>query len=51
MIGMAVVLLIGTFVSIAWAPETKSIALNEASDPHTGKNQQEVGNTAKEVGL
>jgi putative MFS transporter len=34
MIAMAIILLIGTFVSIAWAPETKSLSLNEASDPH-----------------
>nr|WP_207789300.1 MFS transporter [Neobacillus terrae] len=33
MIGMSIVLLIGTIVSIAWAPETKSLALNEASNP------------------
>lgn len=32
-IGMSFVLLIGTIVSIAWAPETKSLALNEASNP------------------
>jgi MFS transporter, putative metabolite transport protein len=34
MIAMAIILLIGTIVSIAWAPETKSLSLNEASDPH-----------------
>jgi putative MFS transporter len=34
MIAMAIILLIGTVVSIAWAPETKSLSLNEASDPH-----------------
>lgn len=34
MIAMAVILLIGTVVSIAWAPETKSLGLNEASDPN-----------------
>jgi putative MFS transporter len=33
MIAMAAILLIGTVVSIAWAPETKSLGLNEASDP------------------
>ncbi|TYR81508.1 MFS transporter [Priestia megaterium] len=33
MIGMSVVLLIGMIVSIAWAPETKSLSLNEASNP------------------
>ncbi|WCN37635.1 MFS transporter [Aneurinibacillus uraniidurans] len=32
MIGMTGVLLIGLIVSIAWAPETKSLALNEASN-------------------
>jgi len=33
MVGMSIILLIGTVVSIAWAPETKSLGLNEASDP------------------
>lgn len=33
MLSMTVILLIGTVVSIAWAPETKSLGLNEASDP------------------
>ncbi|WP_035350459.1 MFS transporter [Fictibacillus gelatini] len=33
MIGMTVVLLIGTIISVAWAPETKSLSLTEASDP------------------
>lgn len=34
MIAMAIILLIGTVVSIAWAPETKSLSLTEASNPH-----------------
>ena len=34
MISMAAILLIGTIVSIAWAPETKSLGLVEASDPN-----------------
>jgi putative MFS transporter len=33
MIGLAVVLLIGTLVSMAWAPETKDLTLNDASNP------------------
>jgi putative MFS transporter len=33
MIGMSIILFIGTIVSIAWAPETKSLSLNEASNP------------------
>ncbi|WP_445489018.1 MFS transporter [Niallia sp. 03133] len=33
MIGMSTILLIGTIVSIAWAPETKSLSLSEASNP------------------
>lgn len=33
MVAMSGILLIGTIVSIAWAPETKSLGLNEASDP------------------
>ncbi|MFF2588934.1 hypothetical protein ACFVSS_13715 [Peribacillus butanolivorans] len=42
MIGMAVVLLIGLIVSIAWAPETKNLSLHEASDPLL-----EAGNSPK----
>ncbi|MDQ0199129.1 MFS transporter [Neobacillus ginsengisoli] len=34
MFAMAIILLVGTAVSIAWAPETKSLSLTEASDPH-----------------
>ncbi|CAH0307769.1 Inner membrane metabolite transport protein YgcS [Peribacillus sp. Bi96] len=33
MIGMTAILLIGTIISIAWAPETKSLSLSEASNP------------------
>ncbi|MEY9870439.1 putative MFS transporter [Peribacillus sp. B2I2] len=45
MIGMSVVLLIGMIVSIAWAPETKSLSLNEASNPllEAGHSSQETG--------
>ncbi|MED1472143.1 MFS transporter [Bacillus salipaludis] len=34
MVVMSIILLIGTVVSIFWAPETKSLGLNEASDPN-----------------
>ncbi|MDQ0874650.1 putative MFS transporter [Paenibacillus sp. V4I3] len=34
MIGMSAVLLIGTIVSIAWAPETKSLALDDSNHYH-----------------
>lgn len=34
MITLAVVLLIGMLVSMAWAPETKDLTLNEASNPN-----------------
>ncbi|MBM7652606.1 MFS transporter [Neobacillus cucumis] len=34
MISMSVILFIGTVVSIVWAPETKALGLNEASDPN-----------------
>jgi MFS transporter, putative metabolite transport protein len=52
MIAMSVILLIGTIVSIAWAPETKSLGLNEASDPNLavpeglneGKKSVKLGN-------
>jgi putative MFS transporter len=33
MIGMTLVLLVGTIISIAWAPETGRLTLNEASKP------------------
>lgn len=33
MIAMTVVLIVGVFISIAWAPETKDLGLNEASNP------------------
>ena len=33
MIGMSIILLIGTLISIAWAPETKTLSLNDASSP------------------
>ncbi|MFE5428886.1 MFS transporter [Peribacillus simplex] len=33
MAGMAAILLVGLIVSIAWAPETKSLSLNDASNP------------------
>jgi len=33
MIGMSAILLLGTIVSIMWAPETKSLSLSEASNP------------------
>ncbi|MFJ5562873.1 MFS transporter [Lysinibacillus xylanilyticus] len=45
MITLSVILLIGTVVSIAWAPETKSLGLNEASNPNldvaTSLNREE----------
>lgn len=45
MLGMTAVLLLGTVISIAWAPETKSLSLNEASDLNldvdTGENGKE----------
>ncbi|OIK10795.1 MFS transporter [Bacillus sp. MUM 116] len=34
MLGMTAVLLLGTVISIAWAPETKSLSLNGESDPN-----------------
>jgi MFS transporter, putative metabolite transport protein len=34
MLGLAGVLVVGTIVSIAWAPETKNLSLSEASDLH-----------------
>ncbi|WP_286133919.1 MFS transporter [Bacillus sp. AFS053548] len=41
MIGMSIILFIGTIVSIAWAPETKSLSLNEASNPLLEEDQPE----------
>lgn len=32
MLALTAVLVIGTIVSIAWAPETKNLSLSEASD-------------------
>jgi putative MFS transporter len=48
MIGMTVILLIGTVVSVAWAPETKSLGLNEASDPSLDGAANLNGGTAIE---
>ncbi len=33
MIAMTLVLVLGVIISVAWAPETKALALNEASNP------------------
>ncbi|MFJ8259421.1 MFS transporter [Peribacillus asahii] len=51
MIAMAVILLIGLIVSIAWAPETKSLSLNEASNPllDTGNSSEETDIPLQEI--
>ncbi|PFM99749.1 MFS transporter [Bacillus cereus] len=51
MIGMSVILLIGMIVSIAWAPETKSLSLNEASNPleEASNSLQETSNPLQEA--
>ncbi|MGE7878126.1 MFS transporter [Peribacillus muralis] len=46
MVGMAIILLIGLIASIAWAPETKSLSLNEASDPMLEGGQPATGSHA-----
>lgn len=41
MIGLVVVLIIGTLVSMLWAPETKDLTLNDASNPNAGSSHGE----------
>lgn len=50
MIGMTLVLLVGTIISIAWAPETGRLTLNEASNPLRRKDAglSEVGSTVSQ---
>ncbi|TCP21303.1 putative MFS transporter [Scopulibacillus darangshiensis] len=47
MIGLAVVLLIGAVISIAWAPETKDLSLDEASQTPESSSQDVVSSSPR----
>jgi putative MFS transporter len=51
MFGMTVVLLIGTIISIAWAPETKFLSMNGTGDPlhEAGESLHDASNAMHEV--